>query len=200
MKTPIIFLPGKGKIPEDPAFRPFDKIAEYFNGEIIPIVAAHPHRGGFRWHNANKQPDDEAHKEFDESMERIRGAVENILGGRGQNWSDIIWIGHSQGGGMAVHAALRHGAKRVIIFSGDIPDNFALPATPITNFPIDWIQAGHDNVLNPARQKTYKKLQSIGIHVNHITCPDCMHWFVQETGQAVETFDIDTYLKSIDGK
>ncbi|MCL2331589.1 MAG: hypothetical protein FWC61_03535 [Proteobacteria bacterium] len=197
MKTPMIFLPGKGKLPNDPAFGPFTEIAAHFNADLIPIVAPHPHRGGFRWHNANKQPELEAQAEFEQSMLHITVETEKLLSKNGQSWNDVIWLGHSQGGGMAIHMALRHGAKRVIVFSADIPDNFPFPAHPNTSFIVDWNQAGKDNVLNPARRQSYKKLEQIGIGVNYIFCPDCMHWFLADTGNSTETFDTKLYFESI---
>jgi predicted esterase len=175
LKNLIIFLHGKGVKPTDLRYKHFDKLAGYFNATIVPIVAPHTYRGAFRWHNGNKQSLDEARAEFTESMTCIESETRKILAGRKLDYSDVIWLGHSQGGDMAIRQAMLHGAKRVVVFSADISPLFPLPPGMHKDFPIDWIEAEHDDVLSETRRDSYKILQGMGMKVNRIISPKSTH-------------------------
>jgi predicted esterase len=195
MKTPLIFLHGKGKRPDEPLFKEFEQIATSFDADLIPITAKFPHREGFRWHNINKQP--ETKTEFFESLRYIDLKTQEILASRKQDWNDVIWLGYSQGSDMAIRMALSRGAKRAIVFFADIIAQIELPAAPKTNFQVDWIEAGKDNVLKPERKQSYKKLESMGVAVNHILSENSRHWYIQETDTIIENIDIKDYINFI---
>jgi predicted esterase len=175
MKNTIVFLHGKGKKPTDCQYQIFSKIAEYYNADLIPITAPNIHKEGFRWHNGNKQSENEAKAEFEKSVKHIETELRNILFSRKIKYSDIIWLGHSQGGDMAIRQALKYGARKVIVFASDISGKFPLSEKINTSFTIDWIESGNDSVLSEDRRASYKKLLLISVTVNYIFSPNSTH-------------------------
>lgn len=191
----MIFFHGKGKKPNDPLFKPFNDIAELFNADLIPITAQFPHRDGFRWHNINKQP--ETKTEFIQSLQYIQSETDKILTARKQTFNDVVWLGYSQGSDLAIRMALSNGAKRVIVFSADILEQLPLPNKPKTDFQVDWIEAGKDNVLKQERKETYKRLQSMGIKVNYLISEKSEHFYIKQIDTIIENIDITNYVSFI---
>ncbi|MDR2933748.1 MAG: hypothetical protein LBU68_00485 [Rickettsiales bacterium] len=176
MKNTIIFLHGKGHHPSDSIYDVFRSLAVKMNADFLSITAPHPHKNGFRWNNANKQSSDEAKIEYEKSMTHLKIETEKILAERKISYNDVIWMGHSQGGDMAIRMALINGAKRIIVFGADVSRHFQLPVVKKNmSFVIDWIEAGTDIVLNDERKSSYKVLQDIGIKVNYIKSKKSEH-------------------------
>ena len=101
--------------------------------------------------------------------------MKKILAERNINYGDVIYLGHSQGGDMAIRAALKHGAKMVVVLGADISDKFPLPEKIRTDFSVIWVGAGHDDVLDESRRASYKILQKLGVKVTYIFSPDSTH-------------------------
>lgn len=175
MENVIIFLHGKGVTPTDPQYKEFEELARYYQADLISITAPNTHKDGFRWHNANKQPIENAQKEFENSIKHIESEMTKILAERKISYQQVIWLGHSQGADMAVRMALKYGAKKVITFGGDISPKFALPQRLNTAFHIDWVEAGHEDVLTKERCASFKILQKMGIKVNYLVSPTSTH-------------------------
>jgi predicted esterase len=175
MKNTMIFIHGKGTTPDDQKYNPFRELAKRMNADFISIIAPNLHSKGFRWHNGNKQSPDEAAAEFAKSVAHLESETSRIIAERAISYDDIIWVGHSQGGDMAIRMALIHGAKQVIVFGADISGKFPIPKTINKNFVIDWIEAGNDDVLNEERRSSYKILQHMGIRINYLKNQNSTH-------------------------
>ena len=77
MKKIAIFLHGKGQNPEWENHKPFSEIAKALDAEFISITARYPHRNGFRWHNAEKDP--ATISEYESSLDYIEESVKTLL-------------------------------------------------------------------------------------------------------------------------
>jgi predicted esterase len=184
MKNVMIFLHGKGVPGRAPQYRIFRRVAIKEDAETIIIDAPFPHRDGFRWHDYNRNPGAESLKEFEFSMSHIEASVEKILLERKLNWNDLIWLGHSQGGGMAIMAALKHGAKKVIgmMPALDVQLELISKLGPLhLDFPIYWVEAEHEEVIPKDRMDLWMQLKERGANIIHSVSKGSSHDKYAET-------------------
>jgi len=173
MKNTMIFLHGKGVPSKAPQYEIFKEVAAKENADYLIIDAPFPHRDGFRWHNYNREPGEKSLQEFKSSLLHIETEAEKIMRERGIGWSDIIWIGHSQGSDMAIMTALKHGAKKVIgmmpSWEPEMLEKYYAKAiqNSYLDFPIYWVEAENDTVLSKERKAGWKKLKVLGANVIH---------------------------------
>ena len=119
----LVFLHGAGS--DKNAYNDLMlQIAKQFDAELISFNAPFPHPSKpnkFVWFNKFEQNGrrDAVVNDYNQSLEHIKGKLLEL----GLNLEDIILVGHSQGGGMAVHIGLEMKLNRVISVSGDLPYN-----------------------------------------------------------------------------
>lgn len=88
--------------------------------------------------------------------------------------SDIILLGHSQGGAMASVLASQLNLKLAISIVGDLPYNIAYTNKSIT--PILWLESKKDTYLSDARKESYKILQKINAKIDYHILENSSHF------------------------
>ena len=91
----------------------------------------------------------------------------------GSNLEDAILVGHSQGGGIAVHIGLEMKLNRVISVSGDLPYNIKYENKAYT--PIYWFEGAKDTYIDQNRKDSYKMLQKLGANFQYYILPNSTH-------------------------
>ena len=135
------------------------EIAKYFNADLICFNAPfeYPQKeSSYQWFNKfeHNERRDAVVKEYLQSLQYIKDQINNLH----TNPKDIILLGHSQGGGMAVHIGLEMELSGVISISGDLPYN--LQYKKITNTPIYWLEGEKDTYLDENRKKSYRLISN----------------------------------------
>ena len=183
MKQIAIFLHGKGERPEWEKYDPIRKIADKLGAELIQITANIPHRDGTKWFSVNGFDHSTVNfEELETSEIQIVDIVSKIITERGLDWNNIIWIGHSMGATMALRIAMKHGAAKVIAIAPVI-------LAPVhSNFTVDWIEGGKDDIVPQAEKESFKILHDLNIPVNHIVSPNSTH----------DHFELDDYINSLE--
>lgn len=152
----LVFLHGSGS--DKNAYSDLMyKIAKSFNANLITFNAPFnhpdkPHR--YIWFNKfeNDGRRDAIVEEYMYSLEYIKEQLKNL----DTDTKDIILIGHSQGGGMAVHIGLEMDLSAVISINGDLPYNISYKR--LTNTPIYWLESKKDTYIDDNRKKSYQLL------------------------------------------
>lgn len=91
----------------------------------------------------------------------------------GYQLSDVVLIGHSQGGGMAVCAGLKLGLKAVFSICGDLPYNIKYMSKSKT--PIYWFEGANDTYISQERKESYKILKEIKANLHYKVIDECSH-------------------------
>ena len=169
----IVFLHGKGS--DNSAYRTqTKKLADNLSAEYISFNAPlrHPEKiNKFLWFNKIEQNNrkDAIEAEYLFSMQYLKEKLQQL----NCPLSDIIVIGHSQGGGMAVHIGLELNLKAVFSICGDLPYN--LEYTNKSQTPIYWFEGQNDNYINQERKDSYKLLQQTNTDLHYKTIKNCSH-------------------------
>ena len=98
--------------------------------------------------------------------------------------SDIVLIGHSQGGGMAVAAGLELNLRGVFSICGDLPYN--LEYQNKTSTPIYWLEGKQDTYISQERKDSYKILQKIGADFCYQLLENCSHTEINQAFTEIE--------------
>jgi len=150
----IVFLHGSGS--DKNAYSALMcEIAEFLNANLITFNAPFKHTDKidkYKWFNKfeNNGRRDAIVEEYMYSLEYIKRQLKNI----DTDTKNIILIGHSQGGGMAVHIGLEMELSNVISISGDLPYNISYKK--LTNTPIYWLEGGKDTYIDVKRKESYQ--------------------------------------------
>ncbi len=169
----LVFLHGAGA--DCCAYHDFmGEIARYFDAELISFNAPFPHptkKNKFVWFNkiAQNGRRDAVCEDYFASMQYIKNQLQKL----NVDLSDIILIGHSQGGGMAAHIGLELPLGAVIAVSADMPYNITYENKSKT--PIYWFEAGQDGYIDNNRKASYKLLQQINADLHYQILPNSTH-------------------------
>ena len=150
------------------------KIAHFIGAELVSFNAPffHPFKENkFVWFNKFVQNGrrDAVYEDYIFSIQYIKNRLYEL----DTNLRDIILIGHSQGGGMAVHVGLELNLCSVISISADLPYNIVYENKSKT--PIYWFEAGQDGYIDDNRKASYKVLEQIGAHLHYQILPQSTH-------------------------
>ncbi len=168
----LVFLHGSGS--EKNAYYDLMQIvARHYNAELIAFNAPFkhpdkPHR--YIWFNKfeNNGRRDAIVEEYMYSLDYIKRQLKNI----DTDTKNIILIGHSQGGGMAVHLGLEMELSSVISINGDLPYNITYKK--LTNTPIYWLESEQDTYIDSHRKKSYQLILPNN-NFHFLTLPNSTH-------------------------
>ncbi len=149
-------------------------IAQKVNAELISFNAPFPHPSKekrFVWFNKVEQNGrrDAVLEEYFYSLEYIKDKLKELS----CDLNDIILIGHSQGGGIAVHTGVELNLNSVISICGDLPYNINYDCKSRT--PIYWFEGGKDSYINQQRKESYKMLDGIKADLYYKILPTSTH-------------------------
>lgn len=152
----LIFLHGAGA--DRNAYNDLmSKIAQRLGADLVSFDAPfkHPDKPGkYKWFNKFEKNGrrDAVVADYTYSLQYIKEQLNNLH----TDTENIILIGHSQGGGMAVHIGLEIELSGVISINGDLPYN--IPYKKVTNTPIYWLQGEKDTYIDDNRKKSYQQI------------------------------------------
>lgn len=150
----LVFLHGSGA--DKNAYSDLmNEIAEYCDADLVTFNAPfkHPDKPDkYKWFNKFEKNGrrDAIVEEYMYSLEHIKEQLKNL----DKDTKEIILIGHSQGGGMAVHIGLEMELASVISINGDLPYNISY--NKITKTPVYWLEGGKDTYIDNDRKKSYQ--------------------------------------------
>ncbi len=133
----LVFLHGKGA--DKNAYNgQIRKAAENLSADVVSFNAPLPHpakKDKFVWFNKieNNNRQEAIEEEYRYSVNFIEEKLQKL----NYPLSDIVLIGHSQGGGMAVSVALELNLKCAISICGDLPYNLKYANKAET--PVYWL-------------------------------------------------------------
>ena len=154
----LVFLHGSGS--DKNAYHDLmQTVAHHYNTDLTVFNAPfkHPDKSGkYKWFNKFEKAGrrDAVIEEYAYSLQYIKDQLTNLH----TDTKDIILIGHSQGGGMAVHIGLEVELSAVISINGDLPYN--IPYNKKTNTPIFWLAGRKDTYIDDNRKKSYLQIQN----------------------------------------
>lgn len=170
--TTLVFLHGAGD--DENAYKwLFNDVAEAFDAEPVRFNAPFVHEtkiNRYKWFNkfCNGDRRDAVIAEYNYSFNYVVEKLNNLE----DDISDVILIGHSQGGGLAVHIGLELSLKGVISINGDLPYNLSYQKK--TKTPIYWLESAEDTYLSDERKQSYK-LIAHNNNFHHLVLPDSTH-------------------------
>ena len=143
--TKLVFLHGSG-VDKNAYFETMQNIASKFNAQLITFNAPFPHpnkKEKFVWFNKKEINGrrDAVEAEYFHSLQYVKECLATLK----NDDEDIILIGHSQGGGLAVHVGLEMELKMVISICGDLPYNIFYINNSTT--PIYWCEVEKMSIL-----------------------------------------------------
>ena len=155
----LVFLHGSGANKD--AYSNLMKIvAHHFNAKLLSFNAPFEHTEKamkYKWFNKieNGGRRDAVENEYAYSLQYIKKTLLSI----DTNTKNIILLGHSQGGNMAVHVGLEIPLKCAISINGDLPYNITYEN--ISNTPIYWFESKKDTYINQERKNSYTLIKNI---------------------------------------
>lgn len=169
----LVFLHGKGS-DKNAYSEQLKNLAEHLSVEFVSFNAPFSHqnkKGKFLWFNKFEQNSrrDAIKEEYAYALNYIEQKLQEL----NCPLSDIVLIGHSQGGGMAVNIGLRLNLKCVFSICGDLPYNLVYKNCSQT--PIYWFEGKDDNYINQERKDSYKLLTKMGVNLHYQCISDCTH-------------------------
>lgn len=169
----LVFLHGKGA--DRTAYEiQMKSLAESLSAEYFSFNAPFEYTdkpGKFVWFNKFEQHGrrDAVKEEYVFSLTYIKEKLQELR----YPLSDMVLIGHSQGGGMAVNVGLELNLKAVFSICGDLPYNLEYENRAQT--PIYWLEGQKDTYINQERKDSYKILQKIGADLHYQVIENCSH-------------------------
>ena len=171
--TKLVFLHGAGA-DKNAYFVTMQNIASKFNAELITFNAPFPHpnkKKKFIWFNKIEVNGrrDAVEEEYFYSLQYIKDKLSKLR----SDSDDIILIGHSQGGGLAVHIGLELELGMVVSICGDLPYNISYKNNSTT--PIYWCEGGKDNYIDDNRKASYRLLKDVKANYIYQILPNSTH-------------------------
>ena len=150
----LVFLHGSGS-DKNAYNKLMYAIADHYEADLISFNAPFEHSDKFnkyKWFNKFENADrrDAVIEEYAYSLQYIKKQLKDL----GIDSTNIILVGHSQGGGMAVHIGLEMELAGVISINGDLPYN--IPYKKLTKTPIYWFESKKDTYIDEKRKKSYQ--------------------------------------------
>lgn len=169
----LVFLYGKGADRTSYSAQ-MKRLADNLSAVYISFDAPfkHPTKAGkFVWFNKIEQNNrkDAVKEEYLFYLHYIKEKLQQL----NCPLSDIVLIGHSQGGGMAVNVGLELNLKAVFSICGDMPYN--LEYNNISQTPIYWFEGKNDAYISQERKDSYKILQKLNVNLCYKKIDDCSH-------------------------
>ena len=168
----IVFLHGSGADKNRYA-ELCDTIAKYCGCELVCFNAPFTHYARpdkYQWFGKfeNSGHRDAVISDYEYSLRYIKDKILAL----NCNTKDIVLIGHSQGGGMAVHIGLEKNLGVVVAICPDLPYNIKYDLSG--NTPIYWLEAAKDTLLDDNRKQSYKLLPN-GVDFHYAILPNSGH-------------------------
>ena len=170
--TKLVFLHSAGGNKE--AYRwVLNEAAQKFGAHLVCFdapICCDNEPNGYKWFNKfdNNGRRDAVIEDYNASLSYIKKQLKKIE----KNTSDIILIGHSQGGGLAVHLGIELELKGVISINGDLPYNLSYQKK--TKTPIYWLESAEDTYLSDERKQSYELIVDNN-HFHRFVLPDSTH-------------------------
>ncbi len=149
-------------------------IASRFNAQLITFNAPFPHpnkKEKFVWFNKKEINGrrDAVEAEYFHSLQYVKELLTQLK----NDDEDIILIGHSQGGGLAVHVGLEIELKMVISICGDLPYNISYANNSTTL--IYWCEGRKDTYIDDNRKTSHLFLKDISANYHYHIFPNSTH-------------------------
>lgn len=175
--TTLVFLHGAGDDRHAYGW-PLNEVAEAFDARLKNFNAPFAHETKaykYKWFNKfdNNGRRDAVIEDYEYAYNYVKEQLEKL----DEKLSNIILIGHSQGGGLAVHLGLELKLKGVISINGDLPYNLSYQKK--TKTPIYWLESAEDTYLSDERKQSYK-LIAHNNNFHHFVLPDSTHTEFEE--------------------
>ena len=188
----LVFLHGKGADATSYSAQ-MKRLADNLSAVYISFDAPfkHPTKAGkFVWFNKIEQNNrkDAVKDEYLFSLQYIEEKLQQL----NYLMSDIVLIGHSQGGGMAVNVGLELNLKAVFSICGDMPYN--LEYNNISQTPIYWFEGKNDTYISQERKDSYQILQKINADLHYQRVENCTHNEIDEVFCKIENIIKRTYI------
>ena len=180
----LVFLHGKGA--DSTAYSAqMKRLADNLSADYISFNAPfkHPTKAGkFVWFDKIEQNNrkDAVKEEYLFSLRYIKEKLLQLK----CPLSDIILIGHSQGGGMAVSVGIELNLKSIFSICGDLPYNLEYYNKSQT--PIYWLEGQNDTYINHERKKSYLILQKIAVDLHFKVVENCSLTEIDEAFLEIE--------------
>lgn len=169
----LVFLHGKGAN-EEAYGEQLKVLAENLSAQYVSLRAPFycvEKKGKYLWFNKFLQNNrrDAVKEEYAQSLSYIKNEIQKLS----YPLTDIVLIGHSQGGGMAVSVGLELKLKAVFSICGDLPYN--LEYKNLSDTSIYWLEGADDVYIDEDRKKSYKMLTDVGADFNYMLVDNCTH-------------------------
>lgn len=154
----LVFLHGSGY--DKNAYNVLmHEVAKSCGADLICFNAPFKHPNKFdkyTWFNKFEKDGrrDAVIEDYAYSLQYIKEQLNNLH----IDTKNLILIGHSQGGGMAVHIGLETELSSVISICGDLPYNISYKKVAKT--PIYWLEGGKDTYIDDNRKKSYQLIEN----------------------------------------
>ncbi len=154
-KTVILFLHGAGGTKSSFAEFVADA-AKFYDAEVVAFDAPIPFNDGFTYMRKDVIDGERVARESDyrDSMEFLK----NKILGLGVAVENIILIGHSQGGQMAICLGMLFPFKKAISIVGDFPRAFTYELADDFCRDCVLIEGGNDTYITDSRKKSFEVL------------------------------------------
>jgi phospholipase/carboxylesterase len=177
----LVFLHGKGA-DKNAYFEHLSSLAEKLAVEFVSFNAPFESltkKDKFLWFNkfVNGKRRDAVVEEYLFSKNYIEQEIKKL----GVPLSDVVLIGHSQGGGMGVSVGLELSLGGVFSICGDLPYN--LEYNCLSNTPIYWLEGVDDTYIDAERKASYKLL---GDRVCYKLIKECTHTEISKAFLEIE--------------
>ena len=184
----LVFLHGSGA--DKNAYNDLmQMIAKHFDVELISFNAPFLRENKsnrYAWFNKfeNNGRRDAILSEYNHSLEFIKQQLNALK----TNPENIILIGHSQGGGMAIHIGLETELAMVLSINGDLPYNISYNSHSAT--PLYWFAGKKDTYIDDKRKNSYMLINNCK-NLHYISLPNSTHNdFADDLLQALKEIDI----------
>lgn len=180
----LIFLHGKGN-DKSAYYEQFSQLAENLGAEFLSFNAPFPHpvkKDKFVWFNKLERDNHQEalEQEYLFSINYIKEELQELS----YPLSEIVLVGHSQGGCMAVSVALELDIKCAVSICGDLPYNLTYQNNSKT--PIYWFEGGSDEYISQERKDSYKILENLGVDLDYRVVSGCTHTAIQSAFAEIE--------------
>lgn len=170
----LVFLHGKGEN-KNSYTDCMTNVAKYCGYELVCFeapIAYEKRPGTYQWFKKfeNDGRCDAIISDYEYSLRYIKDKILAL----NCDTKDIVLVGHSQGGGMAVHVGLKMNVAGVVAICADIPYNISHMFKPCYKTSVYWFEAANDTILDANRKKSYKLLPD-GVSLHYTVLQHCGH-------------------------